>query len=265
MINTGIQLDGKVIIITGGKSGIGEQIAKQLQKNGANVVVADLNAETGLQANGVYAVRCNVTNKESVENLVELTLDKYGKIDGLVNNAGVNLPRLLVDTRGEKPEYELNERDFDFMVAVNQKGPFLCAQAVAKYMVKQKGGVIINMSSESGVEGSSGQSCYSATKGALNGFTRSWAKELGKYGIRVVGVAPGIMEKTGLRTDLYNNSLAYTRNVAVEQLDSNYASSIPLGRTGELKELADLVNYLVSDYSTYITGTTINISGGKSR
>ncbi|TWT07690.1 SDR family oxidoreductase [Planococcus sp. CPCC 101016] len=265
MTKAGIQLDGKVIIITGGNSGIGEQIAKQLQKNGASIVVADLHVETGLQENGIFTVQCNVTNKDSVDNLVKSTLEMYGKIDGLVNNAGVNLPRLLVDVRGEKPEYELSEKDFDFMVAVNQKGPFLCAQAVAKHMVKQKSGVIVNMSSESGAEGSAGQSCYSATKGALNGFTRSWAKELGKYGVRVVGVAPGIMEKTGLRTDAYNESLAYTRNVAVEQLDGNYASTIPLGRPGSLEELADLVNYLVSNYSTYVTGTTINISGGKSR
>ena len=262
---TGISLGGKVVIVTGGNAGIGEQISKKLQQNGANVVVADLRVETAMQENGIYTVQCDVTNKESVNNLVNLTIEKYGKIDGLVNNAGVNLPRLLVDARGEKPEYELSEKDFDFMVAVNQKGPFLCAQAVAKHMVKQKSGVIVNMSSESGVEGSAGQSSYSATKGALNGFTRSWAKELGQYQIRVVGVAPGIMEKTDLRTEEYNKALAYTRNVEVDQLDSNYSSSIPLGRAGKLEELADLVTFLISDHSSYITGTTLNISGGKSR
>lgn len=265
MEKSGINLDGKVFIVTGGNSGIGEEIANQLQQNGAKVVVADLNVETGERENGVYMMNCDVTDKASVENLVNFTVENYGKIDGLVNNAGVNLPRLLVDVRGERPEYELSEKDFDIMVAVNQKGPFLCTQAVAKHLVKQNSGVIVNMSSESGMEGSAGQSVYAATKSALNGFTRSWAKELGKYQVRVIGVAPGIMEKTGLRTAAYNEGLAYTRNVSVDQLDSGYASSIPLGRPGTLKEVADLVAYLVSDYSSYITGTTINISGGKSR
>ncbi|MRG86785.1 SDR family oxidoreductase [Salinibacillus xinjiangensis] len=258
-------LAGKVVIVTGGNSGIGSHITQTLQQNGAKVVVADLSVETGEQAENLYNVQTDVTNKESVENMVRLAVEKYGRIDGLVNNAGVNLPRLLVDVRGEKPEYEIDEKAFDFMVSVNQKGPFLCAQAAAKQFVKQDSGVIVNITSEAGMEGSAGQSVYSATKGALNGFTRSWAKELGKYNIRVVGVAPGINEKTGLTTDAYNEALAYTRNVNVEDLEGNYASSIPLGRVGKLDEIADLVTYLVSDHSTYITGTTINISGGKSR
>lgn len=260
-----INLDEKVMIVTGGASGIGSHISDQLQQNGAKVVVADLTVETGVKENGVYAVQCDVTNKESVEAMVAAAIEKFGKIDGLVNNAGVNRPRLLVDVKGEKPEYELDEADFDFMINVNQKGPFLCAQAVTRHLVKQGKGIIINISSEAGMEGSAGQSCYSATKGALNGFTRSWAKELGKHGIRVVGIAPGINEKTGLTTDAYNEALAYTRDVAVEQLGSDYSKSIPLGRVGKLDELGDLVTYLASDHSTYITGTTVNISGGKSR
>lgn len=260
-----INLDGKVIIVTGGDSGIGNQISSQLQQNGAKVVVADLSVETGIQENGVYNIQCDVTNKESVEAMITAAVEQFGTVDGLVNNAGVNRPRLLVDDRGKKPEYELDESDFDFMVAVNQKGPFLCAQAVTRHMIKEGKGIIVNISSEAGMEGSAGQSCYSATKGALNGFTRSWAKELGKHGIRVVGVAPGINEKTGLTTDAYNEALAYTRNVSVEQLGGDYSKSIPLGRVGELDEIGDLVTYLVSDHSSYITGTTINISGGKSR
>ena len=106
----------------------------------------------------------------------------------------------MKSTQGEKPEYELDEKSFNIMFNINVKGLMYCAQAAAKQMLKQGGGVIINMSSESGKEGSQGQSAYSATKGACDSFTRSWAKELGKYNIRVVAVAPGIMEATGLRT-----------------------------------------------------------------
>ncbi|MGY3717906.1 SDR family oxidoreductase [Sutcliffiella cohnii] len=258
-------LDGKVAIVTGGASGIGLHIAKELSNNGVKVVVADLNVEEGQQDDGTYLMKCNVTNKESVDNTVKKTVELFGSVDILVNNAGVNLPRLLVDDRGEKPEYELSEKDFDFMVAVNQKGPYLFAQAVGKEMLKHNSGVIINITSEAGQEGSAGQSCYSATKAAVIAFTRAWAKELGKFNIRVVGVAPGIIETTGLRTDAYNEALAYTRGVTVDGLSTDYSKSIPLGREGKLTEIGDLVTYLASDRASYVTGTTYNISGGKSR
>jgi sorbitol-6-phosphate 2-dehydrogenase len=265
MMRSWLELEEKVAIVTGGASGIGLHIANQLVHNGAQVVVSDLNVETGKKENGIYHIQCDVTNKQSVQAMVLKTIEMFGKIDILVNNAGGNLPRLLVDYRGENSKYELSEKDFDFMVAVNQKGPFLCAQAVVREMLKHNKGVIINISSEAGMEGSAGQSCYSATKGALNGFTRSWAKELGKFNIRVVGVAPGINEKTGLTNFEYNQALAYTRGVTVDDLETDYAKSIPLGRVGKLDEIADLVCFLASDRASYITGTTINITGGKSR
>jgi sorbitol-6-phosphate 2-dehydrogenase len=265
MTNTWLGLENKVAIVTGGASGIGLNISRELLNNGVKVVVADLSVEEGQQEDGLYFMKCNVTSKESVDETVAKTVDLFGAVDILVNNAGVNLPRLLVDDRGERPEYELSEKDFDFMVAVNQKGPYLFAQASAKVMLKQNDGVIINISSEAGQEGSAGQSCYSATKGALISFTRSWAKELGKHNIRVVAVAPGIIETTGLRTDSYNEALAYTRGVTVEGLATDYSKSIALGREGKLTEIGDLVAYLASNRASYITGTTFNISGGKSR
>lgn len=258
-------LEGKVAIVTGGASGIGFQIARELQDNGVQVVVADLKGNEGAQDENSYFIPCDVTNKEKVDYTVKRTVDLFGSVDILVNNAGINLPRLLVDDRCENPEYELSEEDFEFMVAVNQKGTYLFAQAAAKQMLKQKKGVIINIASEAGQEGSAGQSCYSATKGAIISFTRAWAKELGKFNIRVVGVAPGVIETTGLRTTAYNEALAYTRNVGVEDLSSDYSKSIPLGREGKLTEIGYLVTYLASDRSSYITGTTLNISGGKSR
>lgn len=258
-------LEGRVVIVTGGASGIGKQVVDTLAAAGAKAVIADMSVENGQTIDGSFCVKCNVGDKDSVQAMVDAVVNEYGRIDALVNNAGINMPRLLVDVYGEKPEYELNDESFGKMFTVNVKGVFLCAQACAKQMLKQDGGVIVNMSSESGKEGSQGQSAYSATKGAVDSFTRSWAKELGKYNIRVLACAPGIMEATGLRTSAYNEALAYTRGCKPEDLSTDYSKVIPLGRDGKLDDVGNLVAYLVSDRAAYIAGTTINISGGKSR
>ena len=260
-----LDLKGAVVVVTGGASGIGKHVVDTLVQVGAQAVVVDMNVNTGDEMDGAYCVQCNVTDAASVQAMADAIVEKFGRIDALVNNAGINLPRLLVDVKGERPEYELNDESFGKMFAVNVKGVFLCAQACAKQMLKQGKGVILNMSSESGKEGSQGQSAYSATKGAVDSFTRSWAKELGKYNIRVLACAPGIMEATGLRTAAYNEALAYTRGVKPEELSTDYTKVIPMGRDGKLDEVGDLVAYLVSDRASYISGTTINISGGKSR
>ncbi|MEI6514301.1 MAG: sorbitol-6-phosphate dehydrogenase subunit, partial [bacterium] len=211
-----------------------------------------------------YFVNTDVTNKESVDNLIGSTLTEFGHLDILVNNAGINIPRLLVDPAGQE---ELTEQIWDKVVMVNQKSAFLCAQAAARQMIKQgKGGAIINMASESGLEGSEGQSVYAATKAAMYSLTRSWAKELGKHNIRVVGVAPGILEATALRTPEYERALAYTRGITVEKLRSSYESvSIPLKRVGTLAEVGEVVCFLASDAASYVSGTVLNVSGGKSR
>ncbi|MSE06021.1 SDR family oxidoreductase, partial [Lactobacillus salivarius] len=170
--------------------------------------------------------------------------------------------RLLVDAKESNSKYELTENDFDKMFNVNVKSVFLMSQAVARQLVKQKSGVIVNMASEAGLEGSQGQSIYSEAI-----LTRSWAKELGEFNVRVVGVAPGIMEATGLRTLAYEEALAYTRHKTVEDVRAGYKSksTTPLGRSGKLSEVADLVAYYLSDRSSYITGVTTNVAGGKSR
>lgn len=260
-----LALAGKTVVVTGGASGIGKAIAAELVRCGANTVVTDLAVKDGEDQDGAYCIQSDVTKKDSVEHMVAQAVEKFGRVDGIVNNAGINYPRLLVDFYKAHPEYELADRDFGAMVAVNQKGLLLCAQAAARQMLKQGGGVIINVSSESGQEGSAGQSCYAATKAATIAFTRSWAKEFGARNIRVVAIAPGILEETGLRTEAYNNALAYTRGTTPDKLNSDYSKSIPLGRPGRLAEVADLVVYLLSDRASYITGTCINISGGKSR
>jgi sorbitol-6-phosphate 2-dehydrogenase len=267
-------LTDKVVIITGGAAGIGLAVAKGFVEVGAKVVIADFAEDVGanavIQANesgdgeAIFA-KCDVTSGKDVEAMVKKAVERFGSVDVLVNNAGINVPRLLVDPAGKE---ELTEDVWDKVFAVNVKGQFLCAQAAARVMLEQdNGGVLINMSSESGLEGSEGQSVYAATKAANQNLTRSWAKELGTQGVRVIGVAPGIMETTGMRSDAYEQSLAYTRGISVDELRTKYGStsSIPLGRSGKLSEVSDLVVFLASKRASYLHGTTVNISGGKSR
>lgn len=259
-------ISGKTVIVTGGSSGIGKSIVHGLLEQNVNVANFDIQ-EDEFKHSRLLFLKTDITSRKAVEKSVAEVVAKFGTVDGLVNNAGINLPRLLVDGGNPHAQYELSDAVFDKMVAINQKGVYLMAQTVGRILVAKKEGVIINLSSESGLEGSEGQSCYAATKAALNSFTRSWGKELGKYNIRVVGVAPGIMEETGLRTPAYESSLAYTRGITVEQLREGYRNTktIPLGRSGKLSEVADLVSYYLSGRASYITGITTNIAGGKTR
>lgn len=266
-------LEGRVAWVTGAAAGIGRACSEALARQGAHVVVGDVNREAGEQAaealnaaqgGRALFVELDVTRKASVDAALKAARERFGTVDILVNNAGILIPRLLVDPAGRE---ELTEDIWDRVVSVNQKGCFLCAQAVARELLRRKQkGVLINMTSESGLEGSEGQSVYAATKGAMYSLTRSWAKELGKHGIRVVGVAPGIVEATALRTPEYERAVAYTRGITVEAFRSAYEHiSIPLGRVGRLSEVADVVCFLASDRAAYLHGTTVNVSGGKSR
>lgn len=267
-MQTWLNLQDKIVIVTGGASGIGLAIVEELLAQGAKVQMVDIHAGDGQYENhpNYRFWQTDISSAQEVNQAINGIIHHFGHIDGLVNNAGVNFPRLLVDEKAPDGKYELNEAAFEKMVSINQKGAFFMSQAVARQMVKQRDGVIVNVSSESGLEGSEGQSCYAATKAALNSFTRSWAKELGKHGIRVVGVAPGILEKTGLRTPEYEEALAWTRNITVEQLREGYSkNAIPLGRSGRLCEVADFVCYLLSERASYLTGVTTNIAGGKTR
>ena len=268
-----LNLEEQVVIVTGGAAGLGKAICEGFAEVGARTVVGDVD-EKGAEKLAAslkerfggehIATRTDVGSKASVDAMIRAALDAFGSLDILVNNAGINIPRLLVDPAGKE---ELTEKIWDKVVAINQKGLFLCAQAAARVMMKSdKVGVIINMASESGMEGSEGQSVYAGTKAAVYNLTRSWAKELGRQNVRVVGVAPGILEATALRSEEYERALAYTRGITVETLRSKYEqASIPLGRSGKLSEVASTVCFLASDRAGYIHGTTVNVSGGKSR
>lgn len=267
MDTTWLGLAGKTAIVTGGAAGIGRAIAAELLADGANVGVCDLNPEAPRMedcGDRFFYVQADVTRRDSVEAMVDAAAERFGAVDILVNNAGINIPALLVDEGGR---HELTDAVWDKVMAVNLKGTYLCAQAAARRMVKQGSGVIINISSESGLEGSEGQSVYAATKNAVNSLTRSWAKELGKKGVRVVGVAPGILEATNLRTEAYETALAYTRGITVEKLREGYASTstTPMGRSGKLTEVAATVAFLASGKASYVHGVTLNVAGGKTR
>ncbi|MGT2715705.1 SDR family oxidoreductase [Streptococcus respiraculi] len=261
-----LAIHDKVYVVTGGSSGIGLAIVKSLLEQGAKVANFDIR-DSDVSHENLLFVETNVTSHQAVKEAVAKVVAHFGTVDGLVNNAGINIPSLLVDVAEEAGQYELNEEKFDKMVNINFKGLFFVSQEVARILATKKSGVIINMASEAGLEGSEGQSIYAATKGAVYSLTRSWAKELAKHGIRVVGIAPGIMEATGLRTLSYEEALAYTRGKTVEELRAGYSntSTIPLGRSGRLSEVADLVCYYLSDRASYITGVTTNVAGGKTR
>ena len=268
--NKWIDLSGKAVIVTGGAMGIGEAIVKDLKENGSKVAIFDMSepADGVIDDNTMY-VKLDIRDKKAVEEAVEAVKNHFGTIDGLVNNAGVTRPRILVDYYGEAPQYELSEEDFDFMVSINQKGTFLVTQAVTRVFYEKKEGIIINMSSCAGLMGSKGHSCYSATKAAIHAFTLAWAKELGPFGIRVIGIAPDILDRTPANNDEKYRAQAYCRGMGLdtkpEVFFKNYKTSIPLGRPGHLSEVADLVCYLMSDHSSYITGITIPVAGGKTK
>ena len=256
-------LVGKVIVVTGGSSGIGANVVADLVNLGARVAIVDRQAPA--ESTAATYLPCDIADKGAVEKAFAAIEEQFGRIDGLVNSAGVNRPGLLIDYLHGDPAHELSVEDLDFHMAVNVRGAFLCAQAAGRVMIRQRSGVIVNITSEAGVDGSHGQGAYSASKGALNSFTLTWAKELGRFNVRVIGVSPGINELTPMGSAEQRAALAYARGVTAGDLALDYTKIIPLGRVGRIQEVSDLIVYAVSDRSTFITGTTLVVSGGKSR
>ncbi|MEM5817692.1 MAG: 3-oxoacyl-[acyl-carrier-protein] reductase [Desulfitobacterium hafniense] len=242
-------LNNSVVIVTGGSRGIGRAIALELARAGAKVVVnyaghgekaeetLSLIQEVGGEA---LAVQADVSQVEDVERLIQTTLKTYGKIDILVNNAGITRDTLLL---------RMKETDWDAVLDTNLKGVFLCTKAVSKSMMKQRSGVIINISSVVGITGNAGQANYSAAKAGIIGFTKSIAKELGSRGIRVNAVAPGYIS-----TDM-TESLG-------EEVREQVMTQIPLGRMGQPEDIARTVVFLASPAASYITGQTLAVDGG---
>jgi len=243
-----MQLKDKVAIITGGARGIGKEIATVFAKEGCNLALCDVNAEALDQAQAemeklgrvVLTGVVDVTKFDQVDSFVQKSLDKFGKIDILVNNAGITRDTLLV---------RMSEADWDLVLAVNLKGAFNCTKSVAKVMMKQRDGRIVNMASIIGVMGNAGQANYAASKGGLIALTKTVAKELASRNVRANAIAPGFIQ-----TDM-------TAKLS-EEVKAEMMKHIPLGKLGNPQDVANLALFLASDASSYITGQVVQIDGG---
>ena len=248
-------LEGKVAIVTGGAQGIGRAIAERFLRENAQVIIADIDNKVGKQAETelgrigqVSYVNCDVSQRLDVHNLIANTIDRFGKIDTLINNAGIVAAADFLD---------LKEEDFDRVLSINLKGAFLCSQAVAKHMVEQvkqgeAPGSIINMSSVNAVFAIPNQIPYSVSKGGLNQLTKVMALSLAEHGIRVNAIGPGSI-MTKMLESVVNQSDARERILA----------RTPLGRIGKPEEIAAVAAFLASDEASYVTGQTLYADGGR--
>lgn len=243
-----MSLTGKVCLVTGGSRGIGKSICLQLAKDNACVIV-NYSSDKNKAAQVVREIenigqkammyKADVSSSDQVSKMVDDVISEFGRIDILVNNAGVTRDSLIL---------RMKEQDWDRVIDINLKGIFNTSKACAKYMIKQKQGKIINISSIVGIYGNAGQVNYAASKAGIIGFTKSLAKELGSRGITVNAVAPGFIE-----TDM--TTLLLEKN-------SDIASKIPMKRLGRPQDVANLVTFLASEKADYITGQLIAIDGG---
>ena len=239
----------KVALITGGTRGIGREIAKKFAKEGCNLVlnyvsdntdVEKIKSEFNEYGIDVLVLKADVSVFSDCENLVKEAIEKFGKIDILINNAGITKDTLIA---------MMKEDAFDKVIDVNLKGTFNVTKNVVPYMMKKRNGNIINISSVVGVVGNAGQSNYAASKAGIIGFTKSLAKELAPRNIRVNAVAPGFID-----TDM--------TSVLSDKVKENINLQIPLKRMGKAEEVANVVSFLANDESSYITGQVINVDGG---
>lgn len=243
-----MRLEGKVAIVTGSARGLGKAIVERLAREGAKVVVTDVNeagcietaAEINQAGGEALAQVCDVTSRESIEALAKATVEKWGKIDILVNNAGITKDSTLK---------KMTDAQWDLVINVNLKSVFLCTQIISAYMVEQKAGRVISMSSLAGVAGNFGQTNYAATKAGIIGMTKTWAQELGRKNVTANAIAPGFMNTEMTKT-------------IPEDITKQLLAAIPVGRKGEPEEIAAAVVYLASDEAGFVNGVTLNINGG---
>ncbi len=243
-----MSLQGKVALITGSAQGIGKSIAQALSRDGADCIISDVNlaaAEktadeiraTGRQA---VAIKANVADAAEVSEMIKKGIDELRKIDILVNNAGITRDGLLM---------RMKEEDWDLVLQINLKGAFLCSKAVARPMMKQRSGRIINIASIVGAMGNAGQANYVASKAGLIGLTKTVARELASRGITCNAVAPGFIDT------------AMTQSLP-EDVKENLYAQIPMGKLGTPEDVAGAVRFLASDEAAYVTGQVIHVNGG---
>ena len=242
-------LAGKTALVTGGSRGIGRAIALKLADGGAKVAVnfagnvakaQEVQAEIESRGGEAMLVQGDVSNFQTVSDIVKKIVETWGRLDILVNNAGIARDNLLL---------KMSEADFDAVIATNLKGVFNCTKAVTKIMMKQRSGRIVNMSSVIGLVGNISQANYAAAKAGIIGFTKSAARELAPRGVTVNAIAPGF-----IATDM---TAAVSEKIQAEMLEK-----IPLGRAGAPEDVANLAAFLASEQAAYITGQVINVDGG---
>ncbi|MGI6777738.1 MAG: 3-oxoacyl-[acyl-carrier-protein] reductase [Acetivibrionales bacterium] len=244
-----MQLNGKTALITGSGRGLGKAIALKLAELGANIVLNDIPGSDSIDKTAqefkeagynVVVTKGDVRNENDVKDMVRKTVEAFGSLDILVNNAGI--------TR-DKPMAMMSVEDWDAVLDINLKGAFLCTKAAAKIMIKQRSGKIVNIASVAGAYGNKGQANYSASKAGLIGLTKTTAKEFAARGITCNAVAPGIIKSK--MTD-----------VLPDEVKEAYLNNIALGRFGTPEDVANVVAFLSSSYSDYVTGQVIDIDGG---
>ena len=243
------RFENKIVLVTGAGRGIGASIAKRFASEGAEVIVnysgndeAAQKTVDEIKATGGQAqkYKCSVNDSESVKVMIDEIIKKFGRIDILVNNAGITKDGLML---------RMTDEDFDRVIDVNLKGTFNCTKYVSKYMLKQKSGKIINISSVVGLSGNAGQVNYSASKAGIIGITKSAAKELSSRGITVNAVAPGYVD-----TDM--------TKVLSDNIRNEILKNIPLQRMGNVEDISNCVAFLASEDASYITGQVISVDGG---
>jgi len=243
-----LKLAGKIALITGAAQGIGRAVALLLARNGADIVVSDINLEKAQETakeievigRRAMAIKVNVVNLEEVERMVQAILEGFKQIDILVNNAGIARDKLIL---------RMTEEDWEAVINVNLKGTFNCTKAVIRYMSKQKSGKIVNIASVVGEMGNAGQANYSASKAGVIGFTKTIAREFALRGINVNAIAPGYIETP-------------MTEALPEKVKEELKRMIPMERLGRPEDVAEGVLFLVSEASSYITGQVLNVNGG---
>ncbi|MBU8907969.1 SDR family NAD(P)-dependent oxidoreductase [Desertibacillus haloalkaliphilus] len=240
----------KVAVVTGAARGIGAAVAKKFASEGANVAIFDINIEAAEQfaqslGGEAIAVGCDVSNEQEVKKAFEAVHRQFGRVDILINNAGVIRDNLL---------FKMSESDWDTVVDIHLKGAFLCVKEAQKYMVEQKYGKIVNVSSTSAL-GNRGQVNYSSAKAGLQGMTRTLAIELGPFGVNVNCIAPGFIE-----TEMTKKT-AERIGITLEQMVENVSSQLAIQRAGKPEDIANVAGFLCSDEASYVTGQVIYVAG----